>query len=74
MKRTKNYKLATFSPGDVCGATEDSRRFLTLDYNLDRYIGIIGNGIISGWEISVVSGRTVTVTFGMVVVPSSDRL
>lgn len=46
-----NFNLEYFKPGSLYSGGSDYRRFTTLDYNLKSYVGIIGVGIINGWEI-----------------------
>ena len=64
MIRTPTYGLSYLREGEILRELIDYRRFVTLDYNLGTYVGILGNGVITGWMISVVSGRTVKVTPG----------
>ena len=64
MRRTPTYKLGYYRDGNIYSASLDRTRFITLDYNLQTYIGIVGNGVIGGWDIQVVSGRTVRITPG----------
>jgi hypothetical protein len=52
MRRSSTYRLGYNSKGNIYSAEVDRQRFLTLEYNLDRYIGIIGNGILNGWDIT----------------------
>ena len=54
--KSTNYKLEYFKQGSYYSAASDLRRFFTLDYNLESYVGIIGVGVISGWTINEVSG------------------
>lgn len=48
---TQNYRLGYFKRGGRYSGEIDYRRFVTLDYNLDSYVGIVGVGVISGWTI-----------------------
>ena len=64
MKQTKTYGLGSFEAGDFYNPEEDRRRFVTLDYHFDTYIGIIGNGVITGWDVVQVAGTLVKVTPG----------
>ena len=50
--KTINYKLEYFKQGSYYSSGSDVRRFLTLDYNLESYVGVVGIGIISGWTIN----------------------
>jgi hypothetical protein len=64
MFRTNTYRFGYYPDGGTYSSSLDRTRFFTLEYNLGTYIGIVGNGIIKGWEIAVVSGKTVKVTPG----------
>jgi hypothetical protein len=51
--------------GDYYHSSADLRRFVTVDYNTYKYIGIVGDGVISGWELSFVPGsKVVNITPG----------
>jgi hypothetical protein len=63
-QQTENYKFDYFSRGTGYSATSDFRRFVTLDYNLESYIGVVGVGIIDGWDIESVSGTTIKILPG----------
>ena len=63
-KYTSNYDLGYFSRGGAYSGEIDYRRFVTLDYNLDSYVGIVGAGIINGWNIEPVTGTTISITPG----------
>lgn len=45
------YKFGYFKRGSNYSADTDYKRFVTLDYNLESYMGIVGIGVINGWEI-----------------------
>lgn len=62
-KTTVNYKFNAFSQGSAYSSVSDYRRFVTLDNNFESYIGIIGNGIVSGWKITS-SGLTIQILPG----------
>lgn len=64
MRRTNTYKLENFESGSFYFASSDYRRFVTLDYNLKKYIGIVGNGVLRGWDIEVLSGTTIKIKPG----------
>ena len=51
-RQTSNFDMTYFGTGDTYSAKVDQNRFLTVDYNLNSYVGIVGVGIISGWTIS----------------------
>lgn len=50
-QKTQTYKLDYFKQGSYYSAFSDLKRFVTMDYNLDSYVGVVGVGIISGWTI-----------------------
>ena len=62
--RSDNYKLEYFRQGGYYSARSDRRRFLTIDYNLQSYIGIAGIGVISGWTIESLGGLKVQIIPG----------
>ena len=62
--KTPNFKLDYFKQGSYYSALSDLRRFVTLDYNMESYIGIAGIGVISGWTIETVSGTTIQIIPG----------
>jgi len=43
--------MGYFSRGGTYSGEADYRRFTTMDYNLDSYVGIVGVGVISGWVV-----------------------
>ena len=64
-QRTQTYKLDYFKQGSYySGDISDYRRFVTMDYNMESYIGIIGVGVIEGWTIDIVSGLTIQILPG----------
>lgn len=64
MIKTTTYNLEHFEPGSFYSSSADYRRFSTLDYNLKTFIGIAGNGVIRGWDITVLNGKYVKVNPG----------
>ena len=64
MKNTQTYGLASFEAGDFYNAELDRRRFVTLDYHLKTYVGVVGNGVCTGWEVVPISGLMVRITPG----------
>jgi len=50
-RQTPTYRFNYFTRGSNYSGEKDRRRFLTLDYNLESYIGIVGVGVISGWTV-----------------------
>jgi len=62
--QTDNYKLEQFGRGGIYSAASDYRRFVTLDNNLGSFVGLIGGGIIYGWEIEKVDANIVKILPG----------
>jgi len=50
---TPNYKLIAFSWGDVYSASADKERFTIIDSQFALLADIVGDGNISGWDVSV---------------------
>jgi len=63
-QKTSIYSLEYLEVGSNYSASIDYRRFVTLDYNLESYIGVVGVGIISGWTIESVSGLEIRILPG----------
>ncbi|MFA7219272.1 MAG: sialidase family protein [Synergistaceae bacterium] len=61
---TDKYKIEYFKRGSLYSALSDFRRFTTLDYNLESYVGIVGVGIISGWTIEQSDGLRIQILPG----------
>jgi len=61
---TSHYRLAYFGDGHIYSAEADRRRFVTLDRNLESYLGIVGVGVISGWAPVQASDLSVYLTLG----------
>lgn len=49
--QTVTYNLESLTSGSIYSAAKDFRRFITLDYNLESYVGVMGVGVIDGWNI-----------------------
>ena len=64
MAVTKTYQFTPFQRGEVYSAQADYRRFVTVDYNLETFVGIIGVGIINGWTVEAVNGLKVKILPG----------
>jgi len=62
---TNTYKLGYFQAGSYYSALSDYRRFVTIDYNLKSYIGILGVGVINGWTIEETTGLNIQVLPGV---------
>jgi hypothetical protein len=63
-EKTKTYKLEYFKQGSYYSSGSDRRRFLTMDYNMESYIGVVGVGVIGGWTIESVSGLIIQIIPG----------
>ncbi len=61
---TPNFKLEHFHYGSTYSSDSDKRRFITLDYNLQSYIGVVGVGVLSGWVINNTSNVNIEITPG----------
>ena len=63
-EKSPNYKLEYFVQGSLYSAASDYRRFVTLDYNLKSYFGVVGNGVLTGWETVPLTGTTIQIMYG----------
>ena len=63
-QKSKNFNLEYLTRGSSYSSAIDSKRFNTLDYNLESYVGIVGAGIINGWEIEPISGLNIQIIPG----------
>lgn len=63
-RRTPTYNLEYFKKGSVLSGASEERRFVTLDNNLESYVGIIGPGIIRGWTLDQTATLTIQVIPG----------
>lgn len=50
-EKTTTYKFDYFKRGSLYSARSDLKRFVTLDYNMESFVGILDPGVISGWEM-----------------------
>lgn len=64
MVKTQTYKLEYFKQGSYYSAESDRRRFLTLDYNMQSYIGVVGDGVIDGWDIEDIGSLQIQILPG----------
>lgn len=64
MKRTTKYQLGYFEQGDRTSSSIEMQRWETLDVQLYALFYILGNGIISGWNLLASSGLSIVVTPG----------
>lgn len=62
--QTINYKFSAFLDSDLYSALLDYKRFITADNELYSLSDIIGDGIISGWEISSSGFPIISVSAG----------
>lgn len=56
--------MGYFQRGSTYSSSIDQKRFLTVDYNLSSYIGIIDVGIIDGWTIVPQTGLNIDIIPG----------
>ncbi len=63
-KNTEQYRMDYFERGSLYSGSIDYKRFTTLDYNMESYIGITGVGIISGWTIEQKDGLNIKILPG----------
>ena len=65
-KQTTAYKLGYFVDGEVTSQVTEDRRMRTLDSQLLGLYQVLGNGVLSGWEVgaSATSGMSVSVSAG----------
>ncbi len=61
---TNHYRLPYFGDGHAYSAEADRQRFVTLDRNLESYVGIVGIGVVQGWSLTHVSGLAISMTWG----------
>lgn len=79
MKRTSKYQLAYFEQGDFTLSEVELQRWQTLDVQLRALYEVMGNGVITGWDLIGADGLTITVTPGsghvnFVAVESSENI
>jgi hypothetical protein len=53
-KRTNKYGLTYFEEGDITNSKYEMQRWETLDAQLSALFSIMGNGVLSGWNISAI--------------------
>jgi hypothetical protein len=46
-----HFRFEYFRRGGYYSAQSEFQRFATVDYNMQSYVGVIGVGVIDGWEI-----------------------
>ena len=63
-QKTSIYNLEYLQYSDNGSAAMDYRRFVTLDYNMQSYVGVVGVGIIDGWTIESTTGLNVQILPG----------
>jgi len=64
MKRTTKYELGYFEEGDVTTGAAEMQRWETLDAQLYSLFSILGNGIITGWNMIPADGLSVVIAPG----------
>ena len=62
--KSNTYKFEYYKRGSNYNHDSDYRRFVTLDYNLTSYVGIVGVGIISGWDVEEIAGLQIQINPG----------
>jgi len=62
---TRHYRLEAFVWGDNYSSVIDKRRFTIIDNQLDFISNMIGNGVITGWDIADNGDGTATISDGM---------
>ena len=55
------FKFEYFRRGGNYSAKSEFQRFATVDYNMQSYVGVIGVGIIEGWEIDQTTDREIQI-------------
>lgn len=64
MKKTSKYGLTYFEKGDFTSSIPEMQRWETLDNQLYSLFNIIGNGVLTGWDIIESDGLSVVITPG----------
>ena len=64
MKYTTKYMLGYFEEGDNTSSVAEMRRFETLDVQLYALFSVLGNGIISGWNLTASTGLSIAISSG----------
>lgn len=62
--RTPHFGLEAFITGDVYSASVDRRRFTAIDSHMAFISELIGPGVIQGWNLSIPSPFTLSVSSG----------
>lgn len=61
---SNRFKFEYFPRGGGYSAKSEYQRFVTVDYNTQSYVGVIGVGIIEGWEIQQTTGTEIQILPG----------
>lgn len=64
MKRTSKYQMTYFEEGDLTVPTVETQRWETVDTQLYAMFSILGNGIITGWDLSAGENLSVVISSG----------
>ena len=64
MRRTPQYLLQFFQGGDLYSAASDLDRMTVVDNQLAQLSSIIGNGVLSGWNVSYAGPNEIMVSPG----------
>ena len=65
MRRTPQYLLQFFQGGDLYSAASDLDRMTVVDNQLYQLSTIIGNGVLSGWNVSYAGPNEIQVSPGV---------
>jgi len=60
--QTPNYKFSYFSGDDTYSDVLEEQRWQALDRNLSALMNLLGNGVVSGWDLTANIGNDTTAT------------
>ena len=64
MKKTNKFKLTYFEQDDLTLSVPELQRWTTLDVQLNSLFQIMGNGVISGWQLVSMDGLGISIAPG----------
>jgi hypothetical protein len=64
MRRTDKYEMPYLEEGDLTLPTIETQRWETLDAQLFSLFRILGNGVITGWDLTAGDGLSVVISAG----------
>jgi len=64
MNETVQYGLTFYGQGDVESASRDQDRMVVIDNQLKALSSLVGNGVLSGWNITYLGGLQIEVSPG----------